>query len=541
MSDDKPLISEADNTIIELGPPGLPDKIKDAFKLYTALVDVNSITQFPLEGWGIYGSKEFSRNCQGIVIGIFGQQKVGKTWLTAKLVGIDLPHSFTINTTGVGVYIPPAVQKESAYRTAPVPARQGGTAGTTGAGRGSRGSLIAKAGTRIPPPEAYEVQRELVFLDFAGSDAPCAVSSIPDRRCTENLVRDILINISEKYLYVTNKFLRTCQIELDGLVRDLDANITFNDKKIGFDNKIFVVHNLYECTTKELLDVRVKELKEVYGSALQQTELDCDVAVCPGKCYFYETEKLRHFFLVRDPEEALTLIKPADLWRKQHNMRVLHAILINFRLGMQKVSPFSLLPKLREVALKYLSSYTDDFDPANIALPLKILDGFPVPGFFPKWNGEVPSELLAGDEPKYTEDGFSNFPFKLKDIEFVDNRAVSTAIFTGGWESVPNSAKKTKLTGHSTRICVRVEMPGVTIDAIKVKRIRKGQQSVVIVRAERSPLIPGGPQFQAAYTANLGARDPFSMEQDENTFKKAKRLKNGIYTIFLDRQQSDSK
>jgi len=184
-----------------------------------------------------------------------------------------------------------------------------------------------------------------------------------------------------------------------------------------------------------------------------------------------------------------------------------------------------------------LARYTEDFDPNIHHLPLKKLPDSKYLGFYPKWKGplsDIPP-VSEGQDPTYTEDGYLIDYWKTRAIDFVDNRAVTTAIFKGGWDIVDKQKKGS--TAVEKQFCIRVEMPGVSnIKSIKIQRFPRLCQ--IIISAPRVPL-EWGQDVLASYTINFGPRNRFAMDVTADELRDSGTLQHGIYTLYVEKQGID--
>ena len=82
---------------------------KKAEDYYDVIVDINSINSLRNEGWEIKYNKNRKKEYQKIIgkqtikIGVLGLNNVGKSYLLSKIVRIEIPTGYSIETKGISI------------------------------------------------------------------------------------------------------------------------------------------------------------------------------------------------------------------------------------------------------------------------------------------------------------------------------------------------------------------------------------------------------------------------------------------------------
>jgi len=425
---------------IEKVVPVPTEQLEAAFKLYDVLIEVNSIKNLPVRGWKVHSKsvKTIFEESTGYRVSLFGFQKSGKTWLAAKLASAELPSSQAIKTIGLG--------------------------------------LIADRGDNDPAGKLY-------FLDFAGSNAASSEEHFSDKRCTESLLREISINISDKYIYITTKFLRSTQLELEALYQDASFN-----KQSG---RLLVVHNLIECTTSDILQSRIEETGRCYSTTSESGVVDENswFSDSLNETRFFGSKHFYHIFLVNED----TYVGENGENGVSHNTKMFK--LIRLLLSTNVVhKKFNLLKDVKESATKVLPKFTHAYV-ADVELIVSEQDG--TYSLFPRHAkiNELPESMKTG--LSLDDAGFRTTEYPLRPVEFVDSRAV-----TGRLTGTIIEEK------DAYRICV--EVPGLESALYKnamwqISRTSIEDRQVLVVRVKRRPLIPLHSSYMNMETAEFSA------------------------------------
>ena len=82
---------------------------KSSEEYYDVVIDINSINSLKNEGWEIKYNKERKKiydriiGDQTIKIGVLGLNNVGKSYLLSKIVRVDIPTGYSIETKGISI------------------------------------------------------------------------------------------------------------------------------------------------------------------------------------------------------------------------------------------------------------------------------------------------------------------------------------------------------------------------------------------------------------------------------------------------------
>ena len=164
-------------------------------------------------------------------------------------------------------------------------------------------------------------QVKFILLDVAGSDVavhgkninthkrttrePLLTNPFPDvlsedQRATEIFLRRLSISLANKVLFICNKFDHTAQQTIRNLKDQID------------DDRLYVIHNLVEVNSQELLEHRQDELVRIYD----QEANDIMPLEMANGAVFFQTKLYNHIFLVNDDCE----------FGKAHNELMLNAL-----------------------------------------------------------------------------------------------------------------------------------------------------------------------------------------------------------------------
>jgi len=531
----------------------IPTQLAVAFSLYSVLIDIVSIVNFPTTGWKIYGDK-IEEVRRGITIGIFGEQKSGKTFCASCLLDHSLGSNKIINTRGLGLWLPPKngeVVTNSGDNSNSSNNNQqeddtindGFSGDITNGGRGVRGGRgdvrggrggrgdgrgrkpTTKIMTPYDPVKSKE-ESQLIIIDFAGTNAPCAEQNLDDLQCTENLLRRILLTISKKFIYVTSKFLRTSQMEINNIVNEVNSSMK-EIQKIDAKNRLFVIHNLIEATTEEVLNIRVMETRNVYESVVYEDKSVPsweEMNDKPTGCKYYTTPYFAHIFLVNQPEENKDL-NENEKWRLNHNKNAFDFIRNHFYAAPER-EQLDLVKAVASCVEKELSIYTNDYDDSTMQVVVDY-QFFNQPTLFPIKKKEGDPTVVFKETPidpsRYLD------TFELKDLQFLaNNRFFSNDEFKGTVFDLRPQGKKEFL--------IKVEMPGVR-DKNSIQIKRRQASCRIFINAKTINLQEEEKECQ--YVAQFSANCTFSMTPTIEELKAKSTLEYGVFSCFIAIHEDD--
>jgi len=88
---------------------------------------------------------------------------------------------------------------------------------------------------------------DFIFLDTAGTELPCHQGELDDKRATQYFLRDTILHLASRVVFVTTKFDQEIQTTISDLIRQL----TGINKKVTPNNRLIIVHNMIDITTEE--------------------------------------------------------------------------------------------------------------------------------------------------------------------------------------------------------------------------------------------------------------------------------------------------
>ena len=264
------------------------DFIKNsAEKYYDLVIDINSINSLKNEGWEIKYNKERKEiyhkiiNEETLKIGVLGLNNVGKSYLLSKMVRVEIPTGYSIETKGISIKYSQQNKGE-----------EKGVCILDSAGFES--PLLKNEhyfednwNKEILNGNGYENENKLEnYLKFNKKKEQLS----RDKAHTERLIEQIIISLSDMIILVIGKLTRTEQrliTRIKNLAKKNDNN------KI---NSIIIVHNLAQYN-------KIIEVEKHISQYLTQSatfELKKQQVIGIKK---YEN---RHYF-VEKPENALDI------------------------------------------------------------------------------------------------------------------------------------------------------------------------------------------------------------------------------------------
>jgi GTPase SAR1 family protein len=271
-------------------------QLENALNTYTCIIDVHSM-QGLHRGWRILGDDTYKKTREGRVMAFVGEYKSGKTFLMEKVIGRNTPHDKTMHTLGLGVILPkdPDMCKEDSDSSI----EENQDDDDDGFGHVN---IIPEEGENI---EADKIV-DFIVLDTEGTDLATPEYRMYDERARELFLRQVQLEIADKFVYVTSKFNQKSQWNIKKLVTQLSYK---NEKAISDRNRLIIVHNLMDVDDEDTLKARINEIRNCYVSQNGKVDwksMSQQVHVNDKRMehVYYQTQLTYHIFLVRHPKET---------------------------------------------------------------------------------------------------------------------------------------------------------------------------------------------------------------------------------------------
>jgi hypothetical protein len=209
--------------------------VKSAEEYYDVVIDINSINSLKKEGWEIKYNKQRKEIYQKIIgeqtikIGVIGLNNVGKSYLLSKIVRVEIPTGYSVETKGISIKY---------------------SQGDKGEEEGI--CILDSAGFETPLlkekkiSENNEIEKEEIEKEEENKDKLKNIIKLDeiedllsrDKAQTERFIEQLILSLSDMIILVVGKLTRTEQ-KLITRVKNL--------AKINEKNKIksiIIVHNL---------------------------------------------------------------------------------------------------------------------------------------------------------------------------------------------------------------------------------------------------------------------------------------------------------
>jgi len=300
----------------EAPKPNLDD-MNQALNLYDVCIKITTLMGL-IYGWGIVGCKAKTLgDIFAQFIGVIGDYKTGKTFICSQLLDIFLPRSQTFHTPGICLKLPSGADD-------PPPAAPTATQEETEAAAKRRRWLEKK--NKAPKqvesaPSSSQILRKFCILDADGTDKNASGTAAMDQQATEFFLKSMIVELSSRVLYVTNRWGSHAMSRVRDLILQLEDSE--DTTKIPSDlNRVIVIHNLLGVTNLQVLKSEIQEVEKTYiltdmnGDVIRR-DIPYWVPQAPeGYEISYLAEKTNHFFLINDDCEV----------GKTHNVKVFAAL-----------------------------------------------------------------------------------------------------------------------------------------------------------------------------------------------------------------------
>jgi anion-transporting ArsA/GET3 family ATPase len=431
-------IMSANQTQVEAADDSTPVEIVKALESYQVVLDIFSLRGI-CSGYPIYCRDwtfdEFTRmTLKGIHAALIGDFKVGKTFLTGKLLDLPTPADQVLQTPGICVATKSFTVKQNSQ--APVSAAK----------RGFKKTVVKTSAVVSTPSAASSASSSIsnvkefdfILMDTAGTDMPTSMHTLKDTRATEVFLRSLILNLSDRVIFVTNKFDRPTQEKLVNLIKQLKKA----RKEVSSQRRVLVVHNLSSVHHKVVLQEKIALVEGCYTTqdptlSVEDDEgADVSQVAWATKQYdgitVYDTSLVTHFFLVNDTAADTDDFKP-----REYNALVIKAL----KNKLYETNPVQqpMLLNLIKFAREQLTYFLEGWSQNHYLVPIVSEDNTK--------NGGILPYKLPGDGDTLLNDFFLNPKLKealepveidhwpLTRMRFVDSGVMSETVqeLQGTW------------------------------------------------------------------------------------------------------------
>jgi hypothetical protein len=204
---------------------------------------------------------------------------------------------------------------------------------------------------------------DYIILDTEGTDLATPEYRMYDERARELFLRQVQVEIADKFVYVTSKFNQKSQWNIKKLTSQLSFK---DDKAISERNRLTIVHNLIDVEDEDTLTSRIREVQNCYTVPREPVtwkNMKSEVHVEDKKIshVYYQTKETNHLFMVRQPKEY----NKGD-WRCERNAAVVQTL--KNLLNQCNPRKFNLLEEFLKISnnilqkIEYLKGWDDTYE-----------------------------------------------------------------------------------------------------------------------------------------------------------------------------------
>jgi len=383
-------------------------------------------------------------------------------------------------------------------------------------------------------------------------------------RATECFLRDLILRIAPRAVYVTSKYDRSTQIAINGLISQLKQS--GKSKAINEKNKLIVIHNYRDVNTYEDLLNRIDDVKRTYVKDEQEEEEQIwenessdeedklnwanqkqsneeEVEPVPwlptemNGYFYYQTPKTIHIFLVNDNAPETNELNP-----KEYNNKAIDTIL-NTITGNDQPVKVNLIQEVLKNGQALLQKYIRDWDEHRLFLRKEEEGHRIMPGMKSGNNDDEDEDLNyweVKDTFKYDEKYWVT-PFHLPKIKFTDTGVISGSFHELNGEMYHINAKNEKF------IIFHIHLPGFdnnsrNKDSIKVETDKDKKTLKVFVKLSKIDPPKGFEKGSDGFPVGIGVFNYDLETQDLRYIRpqpkelytdKHMKIENGVLKITL--------
>jgi len=442
--------------------------------LYDLVFDFSSLVKFK-DGWQIKekikGQELYSKILTGKIVAVVGKFKSGKTWLINKLIDKNLGDHPINSTEGISVI------------TSSLPSDFKSIIDSTTDVKPKKVFKKQQKTTDSAPVKEKPLEFDYIFLDTAGTEVPCSQSELDDKRATQYFLRDIVLQVATKVIFVTTKFDQDVQ----STIKDLISHLNTINKNIEPNNRLFIVHNMIDISTQSDLQKRINIVAECYKYEEDDEKYGHIKPWVPHQyktSILFDTRYTKHIFLVNNNE--FTKFE-YDTWRPdQYNTDTLECL----KLELRQIAPIDiqLWPQMQ----KYMKDNIDKFIKNWQHDIVKEIDDEKDVFVLPQLLGEENTDDNSKEQVEDIE------VFELASLKYTRFAVISDSIIQLEGSYAVNEKEKTRL------LSVYVRAPGFkpehkNKENLQLKFNRKENEIIVIVHI-LSPTCDSGFEFPPEVT-----------------------------------------
>ena len=309
---------ELNERILKYQSSGTKEKFMntEAHKFYDVIIDITSINSLENEGWAIKYNEENKATYDKIVgdetmkIGVLGLNNVGKSYLLSKLVNIEIPTGYSIETKGISIkYSKPKGDDDEEIEGI---------------------CILDSAGFETPLLRENEENKKEVdklqesinnIKQYKSNDVENAIKYdrveddlARDKAQTERFIEQLIISLSDMLILVIGKLTRTEQ-RLINRIKNMAKRNEKNKIK-----SIIIVHNLSQYHKICEVEQHIKQyLKKSATFKLTQRNYIGNNQNYKGRTYLYDNSDeskeivVYHFLMAKEGTEAGDYYNPFTL------------------------------------------------------------------------------------------------------------------------------------------------------------------------------------------------------------------------------------
>ena len=204
---------------------------KKAEEYYDVVIDIDSINSLKKDGWEIIYNKDRKEQYEKIIqertmkLGVVGLNNVGKSYLLSKIVRVEIPPGYKVETKGISIKYVEEEKKQ-----------EGGLCILDSAGHEAPLLLSNFVEIDKKPINDNILDKEKQLEEIIKRDEEEDLSK--DKANTERFIERLIISLSDMIILVIGKLTRTEQ-RLINRIKDEAKN-----SEISKVSKIIIVHNL---------------------------------------------------------------------------------------------------------------------------------------------------------------------------------------------------------------------------------------------------------------------------------------------------------
>ena len=287
------------------------ENFSDELKYYDLIIDINSFKNLYKSGWDVKASEKGLKNYENYkdksndnnkltVIGVIGNEKVGKSFLLQKITGNIIPAGASINTKGLSVCYP--TQKEKNYIMLD--------------SAGFQSPILKNENYKLKINEINEEEdkkkQKEKEIEIQNEIEKNVLKNVVDKKLINYFLESFIIENSDILIFVLNQMTKSDQIFLKKVkkhAKNKTLIVVHNLKNFqtieqcNYYIKNYLMNNLDFKLTEENLTVFNSEKRENENSIVYFKEKEMfNMKIKENEYYKQEnqTEKVLHIFLAND-------------------------------------------------------------------------------------------------------------------------------------------------------------------------------------------------------------------------------------------------